>query len=86
MLTLITSSLVGAATHSPPAKAAPRAAGFLTYKLSTQVPVLHTPSLVICDIRATGFGELLVAVLKQVYSILYCQRANTVTSSLSSQL
>lgn len=37
---------------------------------------LHAPILVILfNIKATGFGELLFAVLKQLYSILYCQKA-----------
>lgn len=36
----------------------------------------HAPILVILfDIKAAGFGELLSAVLKQLYSILYCQKA-----------
>lgn len=37
---------------------------------------LHAPIVVILfNIKATGFGELLFAVLKQLYSILYCQKA-----------
>ena len=31
--------------------------------------------LLFFNIKATGFGEILFAVLKQLYSILYCQKA-----------
>lgn len=91
MFTFITNSLTGTATlFIPPAgTAAPRSKILYVKKLMSlsKFHSLHAPILVILfNIKATGFGELLFAVLEQLYSILYFKKQNTVNGNPSSQL